>query len=991
MPRRELLTPAERESLLTIPVIEAEQIRHYTLSRSDLAFIRQHRWDYNRLGVAIQLCYLRYPGRVLARGETPPAALLAMVATQLKTTPALWDQYASRDQTRREHQQEVVQRLGLTLFTRANFREIVTGLIQTALQTIQGIVLVQSAIEEIRSRRLVVPTVRVLELIAAQATTRADRQVFVELSAPLTDVQRRGLDALLELRPGSPYSQLAWLRMPPGAPSARAVLTHLSRLQVIRDLGLPADLERRVHHNRLLRLAREGAQTAVYQLKEYGHSRRYATLVAIVLEALATLTDETLDLHDRLIGGFFAKSKYKHGQQFVEAAPVLQETVKVFVKVGVALVDAKDNGTDPFAAIEAVLPWEEFTAHVAAAAALNATRKSDSLGLLGEYYGQLRRYAPALLKAFDFGSAPAVAPLLQGVDTLRTLNETGTRKVPADAPTAFVRRNWAPYVQTEEGLDRKFYELCVMAELKNALRAGDVWVPGSRQFRDFDEYLIERGAFTAQTAAAVTGLAVATDAGSYLEERLATLNRELTLTNQLARDGKLPDVELTDKSLKIKPLDDAVPPAAERLIRDANALLPHVKITDLLLEVDRWTDFSSHFTHLKSREPARDRALLLTAILADGINLGLTKMAEACPGTSFAKLSWLSSWHVRDETYAQGLAALINYQHRLPFAAHWGEGTTSSSDGQRFRAGGRGEAIGHVNARYGDDPGVLFYTHVSDQYGPYHTNVIHSPIRDATYVLDGLLYHESELRIEEHYTDTAGFTDHVFALCPLIGFRFAPRIRDLADKRLYVPGKPNQWPSLESMIGRSLNVKLIEQAFDEIRRLAASIKQGTVTASLILRKLSSYPRQNSLALALRELGRIERTLFMLQWLRDPALRRRVTAGLNKGEARNALARAVFLNRLGEIRDRSFENQRYRASGLNLVVAAITLWNTVYLDRAVKALREDRTVEDQLLPHLSPLPWDHIHLTGDYHWHANKRVAKGGFRPLRQRKTQPTEP
>jgi len=147
MPRRELLTPAERESLLTVPVIEAEQIRYYTLSRSDLAFIRQHRWDYNRLGVAIQLCYLRYPGRVLARGETPPAALLAMVASQLKTTPALWDPYASRDQTRREHQQEVVQRLGLALFTRTNFRELVTWLIPTALQTVQGIVLVQSAIE----------------------------------------------------------------------------------------------------------------------------------------------------------------------------------------------------------------------------------------------------------------------------------------------------------------------------------------------------------------------------------------------------------------------------------------------------------------------------------------------------------------------------------------------------------------------------------------------------------------------------------------------------------------------------------------------------------------------------------------------------------------------------------------------------------------------------------------------------------------------------
>jgi TnpA family transposase len=124
--------------------------------------------------------------------------------------------------------------------------------------------------------------------------------------------------------------------------------------------------------------------------------------------------------------------------------------------------------------------------------------------------------------------------------------------------------------------------------------------------------------------------------------------------------------------------------------------------------------------------------------------------------------------------------------------------------------------------------------------------------------------------------------------------------------------------------------------------LATSIKQGTVTASLMLRKLGSYPRQNGLAVALRELGRIERTLFILDWLQSVELRRRVQAGLNKGEARNALARAVFFNRLGEIRDRSFEQQRYRASGLNLVTAAIVLWNTVYLERATNALRARQT-------------------------------------------------
>lgn len=123
---------------------------------------------------------------------------------------------------------------------------------------------------------------------------------------------------------------------------------------------------------------------------------------------------------------------------------------------------------------------------------------------------------------------------------------------------------------------------------------------------------------------------------------------------------------------------------------------------------------------------------------------------------------------------------------------------------------------------------------------------------------------------------------------------------------------------------------------------------------------------------------------LLDWLQSVELRRRVNAGLNKGEARNALARAVFFNRLGEIRDRSFEQQRYRASGLNLVTAAIVLWNTVYLERSANALSgHGRTVDESLLQYLSPLGWEHINLTGDYLWRRNSKVGAGKFRPLRR--------
>src|SRR5690606_2086487 len=153
---------------------------------------------------------------------------------------------------------------------------------------------------------------------------------------------------------------------------------------------------------------------------------------------------------------------------------------------------------------------------------------------------------------------------------------------------------------------------------------------------------------------------------------------------------------------------------------------------------------------------------------------------------------------------------------------------------------------------------------------------------------------------------TAGFTDHVFALMHLLGFRFAPRIRNLADRRLYIDGSARRYPTLAPLIGGTIQLKHIRAQWNEVLRLAASIRQGTVTASLMLRKLGSYPRQNGLAMALRELGRIERTLFTLEWMQNVELRRRVQVGLNKGEAKNALARGVFLNRLGGLRDRSYE-------------------------------------------------------------------------------------
>jgi hypothetical protein len=210
---------------------------------------------------------------------------------------------------------------------------------------------------------------------------------------------------LLEMREGSPYSTLAWLRLPPGAPTARAILAHIERLRAIRELQISPEASQRVHQNRLLQLAREAGQTAVYHFKDYELDRRYGTLVALMIETAATVTDEILDLNDRLIGSFFTKAKNKYERAFAEQGKAINDKVRLYAKVGAALVSAREQGRDPYVAIEAIVSWDAFSRSVTEAEQLARDEDFDPLSLVTEHYPQLRRFAPVLLETFEFRPA----------------------------------------------------------------------------------------------------------------------------------------------------------------------------------------------------------------------------------------------------------------------------------------------------------------------------------------------------------------------------------------------------------------------------------------------------------------------------------------------------------------------------------------------------------------------------------------------------------
>jgi len=509
----------------------------------------------------------------------------------------------------------------------------------------------------------------------------------------------------------------------------------------------------------------------------------------------------------------------------------------------------------------------------------------------------------------------------------------------------------------------RLWEVAVLFQIREAIRARDIWLTNSRRYADLKQALVPIEA--AKTSPRLT---MPLDPELWLADRRVRMRDGLERLAHAARIGAIPGGSIENGILRTDRLTGNVPDAADKMVLDLYSRMPTVRITDILQGADQDIGLTEAFTHLRTGAPCKDRIGLLNVLLAEGLNLGLSKMAEATSSHDYLQLSRLSRWHIESEAINRALAMVIDAQSKLPMARYWGGGATASSDGQFFPTTRHGEAMNLINAKYGSEPGLKAYTHVSDQFGPFATQNIPATVNEAPYILDGLLMNETGRGIKEQYADTGGFTDHVFAVTAPLSYRFIPRIRDLPSKRLYLFDPAAAPKELRGLIGGKVREKIIRENWPDILRTIATMATGVMRPSQLLKTFAVNPRQHELAIALREIGRVERTLFIIEWLLDADMQRRANIGLNKGEAHHALKNALRIGRQGEIRDRTAEGQHYRMAGLNLLAAIVIYWNTKHLGKAVAARkRAGLDCSPDLLAHISPLGWAHILLTGEYRW------------------------
>jgi TnpA family transposase len=945
---------------------DEEMARDWTLSETDKQEIAKYRTNF-RLFVAIQLCAIRLYGRFLSDVHDLSPRIINYLNTQLSLPPLMTVKVPSRKATYTAHRQNICDYLGFQKFDSGAQQDLQIWLELKASQGFLPDELFEQAEKYLLNRRILLPGPSVLERLIIHICALVHTQIFSSIDRQLKPDLRQAIDHLLTISPGEQRSYFSQLKAYPPAATITSLKTYLARYQAVVETGIDA-FETQVLEpafiDYLFKLAKRYSAT---DLKRFNEQKRYAMMSCFLLETRKVLIDHLVRMHDQYMTEIARQSKNSYEKKHREFRKRQKKAIDIMLDTTDVLFDWPEDIS---------LSKNELWQQVDEQKLIESCQDLRTFKRLVERgYGDflLARY-PSLRKYFaefihlPFAASKGNESLIEAIDIVRKLDCGELKQLPQDAPTAFVPKELRRALKDRDGnLHRNAWETGLALAIKDALRSGDLYLPQSKQHVSFWDLTLSDTRWQEVRVESYTQLnqpqpdeAKAVITGQF--HQAATEASELFGSDNFA--------SIFDGRLKLKRDDKAVlPDSLTKVQKVIDTSLPLIRIEQLLMEVDRLTKFSRHFTPIPDHQgrPPHFYRTLMAAIISQATNLGIVSMSASVKDITVDMLRHVLNSFVREETLTAASAEIVNQHHQLPLSAVHGSGTVSSSDAQRFRIRASSLLASYYPRYYGYyEKAIGIYTHVSDQYSVFSTKVISCSPREALYVLDGLLENNTILQIRDHTTDTHGYTEIIFALCYLLGYYFMPRIRDLKDQQLYRVDRNADYGVFTPLLNKTADLSIVTEQWEAMIRVALSLKQRTAPAHIIVQRLTNSFPSDRLAKAFTNLGRIIKTQYILRYLTDEQLRRTVQRQLNKGEYRHKLPRRIFFADQGEFTTGDYEEIMNKASCLSLVSNAILYWNTRKIDSIVQNLRQQgEDIDDETLSHISLLPFKHVIPNGAY--------------------------
>src|SRR6266850_823627 len=955
-----------------------ELVEHFLLSPAEHALVDTCRGDVNRHGVAVLLKAVQYLGYFPDDLQQVPEAIRTFIAHQLQL---LWDHtadYPRHHSTREVHMTLIRQHTGFRFPTGQDKQALETWLhIHGAVEAPTEEDLCECAYARLRALGLELPAESELWRIVRAALHSFFDDLYQSVTAQLSETVRTTLDALLMVASDEGQSAFDQLKAEPSAPGVKPLQQEVAKLQALRANGVPAEALAGVPFKVRQTLKRRAHNERAGEMRVHPAPIRYTLLACFIHVRTMEVTDDVVRMLLEIIRRIETQTE-KHLHK-----ALLRDIKRVVGKVQILFRGAEAVVEAPGGTIREVLfprvgeaTFRELVAEAKASGP--QYRLWYQYVMRQKYVRHYRRMLPMVLEHLTFRSENRFQPVIDALAVIKQYLGTRSLYLPDEVPIeGVVLPRWRDTVlEHKDGhvrVNRRYYELCVLQQLERALKCKEIWVEGSYAFRNPSQDMPANWEHEEQRPAYYRVLPQPVEVTSFIDPLRERLTTALTQFNRdLSRN---PHVRLhapaaTDdrRLFAVERLTARPEPQSLDRIKDLiNQRYGMLGLLDIFVEADRLTGFTRFFTHsgtkeVRSREALRP--LLLLDLFAEGTNTGITRVAKANHQYSYDELLYVRKHDLSVEALRHANAAIVNQLLALRDPRLWGEGHACASDGKRFESWSQ-NLMTEWRSRY-RGYGVLVYWHVETNAVCIYSQLRNFSFSEVAAMIEGLIRHDTEMRVEKNFVDSHGQSEVAFAFCHLLdGVHLMPRLKRIKYERLYLPdtGMSGDFPHLAGVLARPARWDLIAQQYDAMIKHAVALKTGTATPEAILKRFNSYNVTHPTYKALAELGKVEKTIYLCEYLSSLELRHEVEAGLNVIERWNAASDFLCYGRQGIGATNSREQQEVTTLALQLLQNCLMLINTLLVERTIAQHRLLEQLSEGDRRALSPLFYEHVNPYG----------------------------
>ena len=875
------------------------------------------------------------------------------------------------ERSRRRYREAIRQHLKISVYNKQGQKIIAKAVGQAATVRDHPADLVNVAIEELVKERYELPAFSTLDRLVLHIRTVINNRLFRKVASSLSVTEISYLDSLLIDDPDSDSVTLNEVKQLPKKATLTQIKKLLAKFERLMSFGDAKRLFSTIATTKIKHFAAYARTLDAAEFQDILLPKRRTLLLSLIYQSQVRARDNLVSMFLKRLATIHNRGKERLEQIREEQRAMTEALLGVFGEV-LDANDAASNETILGRQVKSLIQTHGGSGKIRAnLSEVTAYNDDNYLPLLGKYYSNYRASLFKLIQGLELRSTTQDRSAIEAVTFLLDNEHRRGKWLPPTVELDFVSEAWRKLIKTQKRNNPMYlrcpFEICIFSHLATELKTGNICVEGSESFADYREQLLS----WEQCQKSLQSYCEELDFPTEAEEFVASLKTQLSelshSIDKLCQQGDV--ISINEDGEPVLKKVQAKTPSTEAAALEKAILqrMPERSVLDILCNVEHWLNWTRHFGMLSGSEPKVDKPqerYILTAF-AYGCNLGANQMARhARRKISSHALSYTNRRHVSAKKLEAAIRDIINSYNRFNLPKIWGTGKRAAADGTKFNIY-ENNLVAEYHIRYGGYGGIAYH-HVADNYIALFTHFITCGVWEAVYILDGLLKNASDIQPDTLHADTQGQSAPVFALAHLLGIKLMPRIRNWKDCNFYRASADDKYQYLEPLFGDVINWELIKTHWQDLMRVVLSIRVGKLMPSTILKKLGTYSRKNRLYQAFRELGRVVRTMFLLQYISDMGLRRQITSCTNIVESYNGFSKWLFFGKDGLITDNDPLEQEKRLKYLDLVANSIILQNAFDISSIIRSLSaEGYVIKPQTLATLSPYLTGHLKRYGDY--------------------------